>query len=187
MNKNTLATVVIAGSLFATPLFASNFLHKLMHDGQSELLAANLHAKPLAKHKKQNYTDFSGTWTGNCTWSNGEESSETITIKNDDIHFNIDGQEYSIGPLQTQTISNAMSTTFDHTSLEWSDDRSTLVMKGLYYGKGHSRQDEPVITVIAQFTFSLSNEQLVMTAQAKPFIDMKQAKLSDITCALDKE
>ena len=35
MNKNILATVVIAGSMLATPLFASNFFHQLMPGKQS--------------------------------------------------------------------------------------------------------------------------------------------------------
>ena len=192
MNKNTLATVVIAGSMLATPLFASNFFHKLMPGKQSVHSAMNLQAKPLAKHENQNYTDFSGSWAGNCSLSDDNETPMSFTIENDDTYFSVDGQELKIGPLHTETTSDNLSATFEHTSLEWSNDMSMLIMKNMYLDKVHSlyphNDSNPMVTIIGQLAFSLNNGQLVIKGQSIGLIDLEQKNgLTDITCTLNKK
>jgi hypothetical protein len=192
MNKNTLATIIIAGSMLATPLFASNFFHTLMPGKQSVHSATNLHAKPLAKHESQNYTDFSGSWAGDCSFADGNETPMTVTIENDDTYFDMDGEELKIGPLQTKSSSDNLSAEFEHTSLEWSNDMSMLIIKSVYFDKVHSlyphNESNPMMAIIGQFALSLNNEQLVIKGQAIGFIDLEQKSgLSNITCTLNKK
>lgn len=192
MNKNNLVAVFIAGSMLATPLFASNLFHKLMPGKKSVHSATNLHAKPLVKHNNQNYTDFSGSWAGNCSFSGDFEMPVNLTIENDDSYFNMDGEELKIGPLHTKTISDNSFTTFEHTSLEWSNDMSMLIMKNLYFSKAQSvypnNESNPMHTIVGQFSISLNNDQLMIKGQSTALIDLEQTGESDnITCTLNKE
>ncbi|CAM2977679.1 Uncharacterised protein [Legionella steigerwaltii] len=192
MNKNIIVTVLITGSLLTTPLFASDFFQKLMPGKRSLHSAVNVHTKPMAKHKNQNYTDFSGSWSGNCSLADDIEISMDVTIENDDTYFNIDGQELKIGPLHTETTSDNLSAAYEHTSLEWSNDMSMLIMKGVYFDKMHSlyphNEANPMETMIGQIAFSLTNEQLTIKGQTLSFIDLEQmGELSTLTCTLSKK
>lgn len=194
MNKRTLAAAVITGSLFATPLFASSFLHKLWPNHQS-MQAANLQAKPTnqTKQKNQNYTDFSGSWAGNCFWGTSKEPTSMDTvIKNDGEVFLIDDEELFIGPLYTRTTSSDKITTFEHTSLEWSNDMSNLIMKSSYLIKIASEYPHntptPMMNYLGEVTLSLENEQLMIKGQGLIFEDLEQqGDLMSITCTLNKK
>ena len=194
MNKNTLVTVVLAGSMLTTPLFASNFFHKLMPNKKSVHSAANLHAKPKPTMKKedQDYTDFSGSWAGNCSYSDRNDLPVTLTIENDDTYFIMDGKEIEIGPLHTETDADRLGTTFEHTSLEWSNDMSMLIIKNQLFGKMHSaypnNESNPMMTVMDQVTLSLNNEQLLIKGQSLGFNDLEQVtgEFNNITCTLTK-
>lgn len=190
MNKNTFVTVVIAGSMLATPLFASNFIHKLMTGKHPVHPITNLHAKPVAKKQSQDYTDFSGHWSGRCSLGD-IDFPVFLAIENDDTHFNIEGEDFEIGPLHTKTQSDSSDSEYDHTSLEWSNDMSTLTMKYLALDKEHTsyphNESSPMMTYIGQFTFSLANDQLNINGQSKGFMDLEQkGELNTMTCTLDQ-
>lgn len=192
MNKTTLTALVIAGSMLATPLCASNFFHQLIQGKPASQSATNLPEKLIIKDNNQNYTDFSGTWTGNCSFDANYETPITIKVKNDDKHFAINDDELNIGPLHTKTASDDLNTTMEHTTLEWSKDMSVLVTKYVYLDKTHSvspsNQSMPMTTVIGQFAFSLDNEQLVVKGQSISIRDLdKKSGLSNTTCTLSKK
>ncbi len=191
MNKRTLVTVFIAGSMLATPLFASNFFHKLMSGKQSVQSASQLHAKSQVKHDRQDYTDFSGNWAGTCS-INEYELPMFISLENSDDEITMDGETFKIGPLHTRSSAEESTTTFDHTSLEWSNDMSTLKFKSLYIEKEQSsypnNQSKPIVTMFGEFTFALDNDELTLSGQSTAHIDMAQmGELTTINCVLNKD
>lgn len=193
MNKKTLVAVVVAGSMVTAPLFAANFFHKLMPVKQSVDSAINLHAKPLTQHESQNYyADFSGNWEGICSFADGNEMSMSLAIENDDQYLDLDGEELKIGPLHTETSSDKLGATFEHTSLEWNSDKTMLIMKILSFEKAHPsllyKASNPMETFIGQITLFLNNGQLILKGQTLYLIDLEQGRgLSSLTCTFNKK
>lgn len=187
MNKRALVTVVITGSLFTAPLFAASFFHKLM-DGKQPVHKS---IKAHVKKEGQNYTDFSGNWAGACILGD-EEIPAFLTLENDDTNIAIYDESLEIGPLLTSSTSNSTSIEFEHTSLEWSEDMSVLIIKEVSVHREHSpfphNTPNPIETFSRQTTFSLNNEQLVIKGRNLNLVDMKKVGTIDsYSCTFSKD
>jgi hypothetical protein len=188
LTKSTLTTLILLGNVITNPLFASNFFHQLM---PSKKPAQHLQTKVPAKYKNDNYTDFSGNWAGNCTIA-GHDIPFSTSIGNDNTYLEIDGERFQIGSLHTQTVSDSFSEKLEHTSVEWSNDMSMLVMKSQSFDKVHPsypyNNSSPMETAIGQITLSLNGEQLVIKGEGIYLLDMEQVSdENEVTCTLNKE
>jgi hypothetical protein len=155
MYKKTLTALCIAGTLVATPLFASNFFHKLTAAHSTKTNKTSLKAKAALG----NFVDFSGTWEGTC---DDDNYADTMTIKNTDSSFAVDGLELSIGSLETLSTNDSDSSFISHLALEWNEDNSKLLINGSFvnYSPNH-HTGFPNMFAAGRASFSLAGNQLV--------------------------
>ncbi|MGQ3889665.1 hypothetical protein ACQUW5_11600 [Legionella sp. CNM-1927-20] len=183
MNKTTLPTLFILSSIFTTPLFASNFFHKLI-PSRTPNQVTHLHAKKQTKQHNSNYTNFSGSWSGGCSINDYPEIPMDLTIENDAEYFSIDGEEFSIGPLHTKGISGESNTAeFEHAVLEWNQDRSMLTVKSMSFEKYRDIKSNTTEISIMKMAIYLDNGKLIMKGQD---IDLEQ-EIIDLTCTFTKK
>jgi hypothetical protein len=98
-------------------------------------------AKSEIRHHQQkslkfsgNCTNFSGTWKGKCTDTNGAETEESMVIEQnscDSVTIN-DAQSYNFGGANTDTQTGTWSTNVFTTNLDWNADKTVakLVLGG---------------------------------------------------------
>lgn len=188
MNKKALVSVIIAGNLFTAPLFAANFFNQLIDSKPS------IH-KPTKAHVKkegQNYTDFSGNWTGTCLY--GYKKNEAfIALENDDTEIAIYDEILNIGAMNTSSKSKSDGVEYQHDALEWSEDMSTLTIKEVSVSIAlHPypyNTPRPIQTFSRQTSFSLNNlGQLIIKGRNLNLRDMEQVGIIDeYFCTFNKD
>lgn len=174
---------MLVSSCMATSSFAINPLHQFEMIQKKSLTIA---AKNNTVSESQKYTDFSGTWTGNCPEYENEPT--TFTIKNDSMNISFDSEEYSIGSsLKTDSRSNAANTSFLHMSFEWNNDKSQLNVNDVGVMKGHlGEMDSSLLTQIGHTNLSISNEQLIISGKMMIFSGSQQTDTLNMTCIYKK-
>lgn len=180
MNKRLLTTALIASSIAITPTFASSLTQKLIG------LKLRIHAASAPKTKlsaeNQAYTNFAGTWTGHCP-ADGEPQSFTI-YQTDENSIYIEGEPYSIGDLKTESNSNNTGqTNFEHVALSWTEDKSSLMLKGVFVLKD---KNDPLLTFLAEASLSLVNDQLVVNNRWVAFSGLNQSEQDALSCTFEK-
>jgi hypothetical protein len=155
MYKKT-ALFLAMSSLIATPTFASNFFQKFTSKHHTKKTSSSVIASK-AKTGSSTFTDFSGTWIGNCA---GYTEADTLTITNTDNFFVINGMEFLMNSLQTFSDSYSDSTYFTHMLLQWNEDHSTVMLDGSFAAySGNALQAE---FGYMKGSISLKNDQLIM-------------------------
>ncbi|CAM2763553.1 hypothetical protein [Legionella worsleiensis] len=187
MNKIALVTVVIAGNLFTAPLLAASFFNKLIDSKPYVLKSTKAHVKK----EGQNYTDFTGNWTGSCSYDD-KDIEVFLTLKNDDTKITIYDEIMNIGSLNTSSTSNSDYAEYEHTALEWSEDISTLIIKEVSISVALSHYPyntpRPIETFSDETSFSLNNGQLVVKYRQLNMRDMeKVGTVGDVFCTLSKD
>lgn len=149
-------------------------------------------ASKKAIHDLTHFTDFSGTWVGQCANSDGDDvDMDTVTIKNDAMEISFDGEVYAIGGLKTTSHSQQWTTDFDHEALYWNDEQTQLVFNGTWVIKSHIA-DSPYVapqlfTNIANMNLSIENDNLQVRGSVLIFAGTKQEHTQDILCTYKKE
>lgn len=178
------ALTACATSSFAfSPFNTLGATHKKSHH-------TAIHKK--AVNESTNYTDFSGTWIGTCSDSDGDaHDMETITIKNDAMEISFDNELYSIGGLKTDSKSHSWSTSFDHEALFWNTEKNQLIFNGVFVGKSHltnNTYDAPqIFTNLANMNLSIEDEDLMVRGSIITFSGIKQEQTQDILCTYKRE
>lgn len=168
MDKKSLVILLVASS-FASSAFATNIINKLITK-HSSATPSIVKTHKTTKHTNQSYTDFSGTWEGNC----GEGSIMNTVIENDADYIILDGDEYKIGHgLQGTYESNEEGSEYVHNSFEWNADRSALVMKGGSFTKSNI-DNSAIDTDMSIFTLTMKNGQLNLDGKWITFKDLTQ-------------
>lgn len=136
MSKMTITALLVASTFIASPVNATGFLHQL-HQHPAPKASAPTHKKALFP---ESTADFSGDWIGDCVDDEGNVHSngDSVLTVNSDVYgkITIDGESFSIGNLNTNALSGAGFSHFEHTSFDWTEDGSTLLVNdngALYY------------------------------------------------------
>jgi hypothetical protein len=182
--KKTILTAALLSACVANTSFALNLfsIHK------------NFGSKPTIKTTKTNengnYTDFSGTWSGTCA---GGDESETgaITIKNDAINIEIDGEQFSLGTIKTESSSDKLHSDFSHTIINWNEDRTELLFEATSTDYHHSdypyNKSIPLFTALLKGNIALNKDQLTVKIEEISFNGLSQSNQKISTsCTFDK-
>lgn len=162
MCTKVLATIIITGSLIASPLFASNFFKNIpTAPTKTGSMAFKPNAPLKSKKAGNDFADFSGTWEGTCT---DHEGIETITIENSESEFTVEGKTYSIGSLETESTSDKDTTYFSHLLLEWNADHSSLLFNSSFVALFYIKDFKFKNFGYQKGTISLQNDQLIFEA-----------------------
>lgn len=192
MNKKALVTLVMAGSIVASPVFASGIFQQLLSGKLSEQSRA-VHQKKLSvKPHKTAYTDFSGNWSGHCVINTEESVPMSFAIENDDNYFSVNDQTFAIGSLETQSESGKDNSDFSHSTVRWNTDMSKLIINFVSVDQDHDswpyNHPNPMNTFLSEFTVGLENGQLIIKGQGLNFTDLHQKKKGlNLACTMDKK
>lgn len=166
MNKKSLAILLIAGS-FVNSAFANSIINKLITKHFSTT-PAMLKTHKLTRLTHDSYTDFSGTWVGNC----GDDMTMTTVIENDADSFSFDGYTLRIGHgLQGTHDSSEESSAYEHGSYEWNADRTALIIKSVGLIKNNTN-NASIMTEISQFSLTMKNNQINLDGKVIMFEDL---------------
>ncbi|KTD40524.1 hypothetical protein [Legionella parisiensis] len=156
MLNKTISTVLL-GTCLVTSSFASSFWNKFYP-------VQKLHYQTVATQKntlKQNYTDFSGNWSGTCS---GNDEIQTLIINNDSFYIELDGQQYSIGEMLSESSSSKWSSSNLHFLLTWNTERTVLKNKAVFVNTNWTdgSSDQTLMTANLETTFSMSGDELIV-------------------------
>jgi hypothetical protein len=124
--KFFLSTVAVTA--FVLPTLASAF------PGVSKAKSDIRHHQQKSLKFSGNCTNFSGTWKGKCTDTNGAETDESMVIEQyscDSLTID-DAQSYDFGGANTETQTGTSRTNAFTTNLDWSADKTVakLILGG---------------------------------------------------------
>lgn len=168
MDKKSLAILLVLGSSLTSSAYADNFVKKLMakHHTTSHSVVKT---HKTTKQGDQPYTDFTGTWVGNC----GDGEDFTMNIENGYSYIVLSGEEFTIGQgLQGSYHANVEDISHDHTSFEWNADGTELIAKGVYVSKDNI-DSSGIETVVDKISMTMKKGQINL--------DGKFVMLQDIT------
>ncbi len=162
LKKITLLSVFwISASLNASP-FLNHFI-------QSK---KDIMSTPFTHSKKTltNYANFTGQWKGSCSDNPSDEIA--FSIKATPSYLSIDNDKYDIGSaLNTRNEDNSLSSTYEHTSVNWQDNgqllalNKTIVMK--IKGEG-----QPLNTIMVETIMNLEQDtKLIINSTAIGYQD----------------
>lgn len=169
MIKKTLAFAVL-GTCVTSATFAFTIF--------PDLKSMHKHHPALAKSAKNTikqdaeYTDFSGTWAGTCN-TNGETDESTVTIHNDGVYIEFDGQGYSLGALNSESSSSKWSSSTSQMVINWNEERTQLNLGGTMieytqpdypYNTPH-----PIYTLLMTGYIALKDGHLNMKVEGRTF------------------
>lgn len=192
MNKKALVTLMMAGSIIASPVFASSIFQQLLSGKVTAQPKAASHKKSSVKPHHTNYTDFSGYWSGNCTYNSKDSISMSFDIENNDEYFNINRLHFSIGSLETHSESSRNISVISHSAVRWNSDMSELIINVVsvdqYRDSSPYNEPNPIYTDISEFTVSLENGQLILKGQGLDFSNLHQWNDGlNMVCTLDNK
>ncbi|MBA3535600.1 MAG: hypothetical protein H0T84_03165, partial [Tatlockia sp.] len=118
--KKTILTAALLSACVANTSFALNLFSIHKNSGFKPTI------NTAKSNENNNYTDFSGTWTGTCT---GSDEAETVIINSKETSLEIDGQEFSLGKIKTESSSSKLQSEFAHTIINWNEDRTELLLE----------------------------------------------------------
>lgn len=183
MLKKSLSFVVLGG-LMASSAFAFQpfeFLHK-----KPKVMPAAKLKKPMLA---QEYTDFSGDWTGSCT---GDEYQVTVdmTIKNDGYTISFNNQAYLIGNLNTESLGDSLYTSYDHFSFHWNGDKSALIgdfvdVFKFHAGNNASMDEHSISASIGNVKLSMKDDKLNIESRAKNYYGSNETE-EVVSCTLTR-
>jgi hypothetical protein len=142
---------------------------------------------------EENYTDFSGQWTGSCDWDESGDYAFTITIKNDAHLFFLDDMNdyYAIHDmLKTSSNSTSSGTYYDHQTIYWNQDKTKLITNELNVSNFHDRQDNietPINYYFSKEEFSLNNGKLIMRIEENHYKELEKIRHNVFICTFDKD
>lgn len=180
MLKKTLAVLLVSGFV-ASPLYAFKPLQSLKSTFKPSQAATKNKAQLV---KAKDFTDFSGTWEGQC--SGDADGPDSVTISNDDEWISFDGMEFKIdGNLKSETNTDASETAIEHSSLFWNEDKSQLNanMTGVL---AHHDGDYSISTSLIAMNLSLKDGKLVTTAAIKAFNGTEKLGQAKLTCVYER-
>lgn len=132
--KRNVIVLMLSASTIASPVFASNLFHKVIAKQAS---ASNISSNSL-KANKDAYTDFSGDWVGSCI-IDGEEDTDTLSIRNNASVLTIDSEDFSIGnALSTKSDSTIIEINYEHMSFEWNGNKTAINLQSIFVYKNFS-------------------------------------------------
>lgn len=158
MYKSVLSFCVIG--CMSTSVFAENSFLSIL---QSKHTAIQKSQKTLPNRllmSGKNYADFSGNWSGTCTFEHDEPTSITTKIYNTDGAIDIDGTNFWINGTNTTSQSGGNVYESEQTKVYWNDNRQTLIMDGIFiYNAGFSSD---MVKYFTKGTISLNNGDLIL-------------------------
>lgn len=160
-----LTAVCITGSLVASPLFASNFLQKLTpHTKTMNRSTQNNLNSQIKDHPSEGFADFSGTWVGKCQ---DNEETEVMVLKNSNYQLTVDGKNFTIGALETESSSNQDLTSFSHLLFEWNSDHTSLIFNASFAAYIHTAYINEKTFGYGQGSISLNDGQLILKGHSR--------------------
>ena len=149
----------LSSSSFATSLLPQSLLNKFKHTH------TNLQKRKIVE---DDYVDFSGSWTGQC---NDELESLDIQQDLESSTISINGENYYIDTISSESSNRNFEVANDITHLHWSDDgQQLLATVSSNYKEGNMSQGN-FETHIGKMSWSLANKQLVIAYTLFEFID----------------
>jgi hypothetical protein len=172
MGKKTIAILLVVSSSFVSSAFANSIINKLIT--KSSATPSIIKSHKMTKQTNLPYTDFSGKWRVNC----GDGFIFSTIIENSLDYITFDGEELRIGlGLQGKYESNEENTRHEHTSLEWSADKSTLILKDVEVSKDNV-DNSAIHTDISTGTYTMKNGQIIADGKIITFNDATQIEQS---------
>lgn len=184
MIKNAL---VIA--LLGTCVTSSSFAFNIFPDLKSTHKTHSLHTK-VVKNQDTDYTDFSGTWSGSCSY-NGESDETTIIIRNDEVSIELDGEQYSMGAIKTESTSDKMQSFTSQAVINWNQERTQLNLSGTMtvyeYPDYPYNSSRSLVTMLSKGSIALNNKQLIIKVEGTIFDGTTPSDpMFTSECTLDK-
>ena len=170
-------TVGLLGSCIATSSYALNFVD-MIHAAHKDALSSLPKKVESSASIDKNYTDFSGTWTGQCSLP--YNPTVTWVIYNNDQHIIIDDKEINIGAFNNESTSNGEEAIDDLSRFSWSSHGLLKMLEVLVV---RSKDNASIQSSTFQTTFELNNGQLIVETIA--YKDRPDNRTLEWTCTLN--
>lgn len=181
MDKKSI-TILFVASCLTSSVFATGIINKLITK-HSSVTPSIIKTHKTTNKTNHPYTDFSGTWTGNC----GNSQIMSTVIENDAGNITLDGEEFRIGQgLQGKTASNEEYVRYEHNSFEWNEDGSALIMKGVGVYKDNVDKSD-IHTDMGTFTLTMKNDQINLDGKFAMFQDVTQVDPITFHCVFTRK
>lgn len=176
-----------------TPSFASHGFHflKTEHMKKNARITANSSiTKPSVATEGFNYTDFSGQWTGTCSFSDDDyQYPSNITIINSYASFTLNDDEgyeetYNINSLSSSS-DNSATHYLNHKIAHWTDDNSKLMFSEMFIEA--NPVESQFSTEMLETTFSLEGNQLIVHNETHSFFGAVQYRDYTVHCNFSKK
>jgi hypothetical protein len=189
MLNRILASIVLLAYISAPSYAFSSLLKEKSH--KKNKITATYQSKKN-NESEEDYTDFSGQWTGSCDW---DEPGDTfsITIKNDAHIFFFDDMKHFYvmhDHLKTSSDSTSGSTDYDHKTVFWNPDKTKLITNELYASNHHNREvniQTPIDYYFAKEEFSLNNGKLIVRVEEIAYTELEKTRHTTTICTFDKD
>lgn len=182
--------LLLSGTMLNSTSFAGNFFHQFITGKHQTHAKQAMHANKITKLRTQDHTNFSGNWSGNCVFE-GMEIPMEFSIEDDVEAIYLDGERYAFGSLNTRSLSDSNSASFDHTSVEWNEGKTNLIFKNSYFEKQHSdfpyEETDSMMTFLSKMVLSLNKDQLTIKGQVVQLHDAEQAGEMNLECTLSQK
>lgn len=159
MKTNRMISTLLAWNLVAAPVFASDIVQKLFHNGAVQ----QGHKATLSQAANRDHTDFSGNWTGSCAYM-GFRFPLDLALVNTASYLRIDGVEYGMGKLDTRATTDTYQSVVSHTVVEWNEDMSRIVFRNVALNRANGEPSSHESTAfdlgVNHFTLALEKEAL---------------------------
>ena len=157
-----LPILFLVGGIHGASAASSN--HSILHNLKYPLQLQNMQQFSASSDTKQGegYTDFSGTWHGNCDL-NGEEEDAQLNIQVSDTSVRIDDESFTIGDITTSSFENSSQIVSSTSVMYWNNHGKTLTEKATTMAKMKTNQHSPEILLgFAVNTFNLNQGELII-------------------------
>jgi hypothetical protein len=146
--------------------------------------------KPSIASNGLNYTDFSGEWTGTCSFSDDDYQYATnITITNNYASFTLSDDEGFKETYYTDALSssseNGTTHNLKHKIARWIDDNNKLIFSEMYIES--NPVDAQFSTEMLETTFSLESNQLIVHNETHSFFGAVQYRDYSVHCGFSKK
>ncbi len=193
-------------SLFATSLAFANPLASLIQAEKPSHAPRNASLSEPALNT-QNYTDFTGEWSGACQTNDDENpgaetgaekrqpdkhKQSSINIKNnqDWIQVCIKNKcsDYEIGKDVSQYQEMQGGAFFaEHLLLNWSNDARLLINTIDIYSDTFDNNERSVFSMLGRSIFSLKEDKLTIQHEIHEFEDAEDATQNKFVCELKRQ
>ena len=141
----------------------------------------------------QNYTDFTGQWSGTCQTSDERiDSKAEINIKNDQhwIQLSLEGEgssnSYEIGKKISQDLIEPDFFILGHALFSWTDDARLLLNHVGIYAETLPDGELSVGSTSGRAIFSLKEDKLILQQEINVFEDAEASTPYKVVCELTK-